>query len=233
MRRFDRLRAVFYLGLMGAAGCARPEAAPVVPADAPAVSAQAAAAWVGATRPGAAVVHRFRWQLQDERGAAGGRGTARIAPPDSVRLDVQGPLGAGRGAGVVVGDSVIWNDPPDVLERLVPNFPLMWAMFGAMRLAPAGADLRGVERDGVVHWEWTHLGESIGYRWAPGAGRLDAEFRQAGDVIGRVTTQFDSTGAPATSRLDIPSAPARVSLTFTESSAADSFPPDLWEHPRP
>ena len=32
-------------------------------------------------------LHRFKWTFLDERASAGGRGSARIAPPDSMLFD--------------------------------------------------------------------------------------------------------------------------------------------------
>ena len=69
-------------------------------------------------------LHRFKWLFQDERSSAGGRGSARIAPPDSLRFDVAGPFGSGAAAAAVVGDQPLWAEPPDAVKKLVPNYPL-------------------------------------------------------------------------------------------------------------
>lgn len=223
----DPRRAGIYLALSVLA-CAPRRPASLVPDAAAAIDREQVGTWVAASRPTGHRTVRFRWQLQDDRGAAGGRGTARIAAPDSVRLDVVGPLGAGRGAAVVVGDSAQWTDPPDIIERLVPSYPLMWAMFGVERMPPADAVLRGTADSAGRVWVWASGPDTVTYLRQTAPARLIAESRQAGRVVGRVETELGPDGHPTTSRLTVPSVPARLTLTFTASAPSESFPSDLW-----
>ncbi|HEU4681128.1 MAG TPA: hypothetical protein VFS51_05245, partial [Gemmatimonadales bacterium] len=101
-----------------------------MPAGLEPVTTQEVSKWVSASTPADSRLHRFKWLFQDERGSAGGRGSARIVPPDSLRFDVAGPFGSGAASAVVIGDRAVWTEPPDAIARLVPNYPLMWAMFG-------------------------------------------------------------------------------------------------------
>ena len=117
--------------------CARRRGARVGAAP---VSREQVAEWVRGTLPAEHRLHRFKWLFRDENSSAGGRGSARIAPPDSMRFDVAGPFGSGAASAAVVGDQPLWAEPPDAIEKLVPNYPLMWAMFGVARLPEAGAD---------------------------------------------------------------------------------------------
>lgn len=223
----DPRRVALYLACSVLA-CAPRRPAALVPEAAVVVERAQVQRWIEASQPAGYRTFRFRWQLQDDRGAAGGRGTARVAAPDSVRLDVVGPLGAGRGAAVVVGDSARWTDPPDIIERLVPSYPLMWAMFGVERMPPAGAVLRGTSDSGGTVWEWAAGPDTVSYDRRASPARLVAESRRAGRVIGHVETEFGPDGRPAASRLTVPSVPARLTLTFTASAPSDSFPADLW-----
>ena len=223
----DPRRAGLYL-VLSVLACAPRRPAVLVPEAAATVDRDQVARWIAASRPAGHQTIRFRWQLQDDRGAAGGRGTARLAAPDSVRLDVVGPLGAGRGAAVVVGDSAQWTDPPDIIERLIPSYPLMWAMFGVERMPPADAALRGAADSSSTRWEWASGPDTVSYVRRDSPARLLAESRQAGRVIGRVETEFGPDGRPTSSRLTVPSVPARLTLTFTASAPSDSFPADLW-----
>src|SRR3954451_3928979 len=100
--RLDRRFAVAYLGL-ALAGC-RSAPGPVVPLGAEPVSPEVVARWVASTAPADRQLHRFKWLFRDERASAGGRGSARVAPPDSLRFDVTGPFGSGAASAVVVGD---------------------------------------------------------------------------------------------------------------------------------
>ena len=225
--QFDRRRVPSYLALTLIA-CSSPNPGSVVPTAVAPVNLDQVRQWVGESAPRGHRTYRFRWQLQDERGAAGGRGTGRLAAPDSVRLDVVGPLGAGRGAAVVVGDTALWTDPPDVIERLVPSYPLMWAMFGVARMPADGAILRGTADSARTVWQAAEGADTITYVRERAPARLIAEVRSAGKVVGRVETELGPDGQPSASRLNVPSVPARLNLTFTASAASAPFSSTLW-----
>src|SRR6185295_962177 len=137
----DRSALVSYLALTLAACRGTPGM--LVPAAAAPVSREQVSQWVAATVPDEHRLHRFKWLFQDERSSAGGRGSARIAPPDSLRFDVAGPFGSGAAAAAVVGDQPLWAEPPDAVKKLVPNYPLMWALLGVAREPADGEQLRG------------------------------------------------------------------------------------------
>src|SRR5437870_4385361 len=148
----DRGSCLAYLAL-ASVGC-RAAPGPLVPEGAGAVTIEQVSTWVNATRPTEDRLHRFKWLFQDERSSAGGRGSARIAPPDSLRFDVAGPFGSGAASAAVVGDRALWAQPPDAVKKLVPNYPLMWAMFGVARRPEPGDSLRGVTDGRVVAWQY-------------------------------------------------------------------------------
>jgi hypothetical protein len=205
----------------------------VVPEGAQSVSETRVAEWVSATIPGESRLHRFKWLFQDERGSLGGRGSARIVPPDSLRFDVAGPFGSGAASAVIVGDRALWTEPPDVIARLVPNYPLMWAMFGVARMPPAGAELRGLSRDSTIAWQYAGATDTVQYARTLGNPiQFVAEVRQAGKLIGRAETTLQPDGAPIKARLTVPSAPARLDLTFLSTTRA-TFAPEIWLPPHP
>ena len=146
---FDRRWPLAYL-VFGALACGGAPG-PVIPADAAPVNRDQVAAWVSTTLPSEKRLHRFKWLFQDERSSAGGRGSARIAPPDSLRFDVAGPFGSGAASAAVVGDHPLWAEPPDAVAKLVPNYPLLWAMFGVARLPEAGDSLSGIVKGDSLH----------------------------------------------------------------------------------
>lgn len=228
----DRRWAGSYLAIMLGA-CAAGVPGPVVPVSAPVASPQSVRSWTARTAPEGHQVLKFRWQILDDRGAAGGHGSARIAAPDSVRLDVAGPLGSGRGSALVVGDSARWTDPPDIIQRLVPSYPLMWAMFGIMRPPPDGAVVRGIADSAQVRWEWIRGADTVRYSWRRSDRSLSALARRAGRVVGRVETSFGAGSGPARSRLIVPSPATKLTITFSASQSSEPFPPDLWTPPQP
>jgi hypothetical protein len=227
----DRRALLLYVAL-AVSGC---HAAPgaVVPEGATPVNREQVSQWVSNTIPPGHRLHRFKWLFQDERSSAGGRGSARIAPPDSLRFDVAGPFGTGASSAVVIGNHPLWVQPPDAIKKLVPNYPLMWAMFGVARMPEDDAKLRGLNHDGVTSWQYAGPTDTIDYlRSAGRSGRLVAEVRQAGKVVGRAETTLDSAGRPIKSRLTVPSVPAKLDLTFLSTTQVP-FASDIWAPRKP
>lgn len=228
----DRRALVPYLAAV-VAGCA-PRMEPLVPVDAAPVERAAVLAWSAATAPAGMRVHRFKWLYRDGRQSAGGRGSARVAAPDSVRVDARGPLGQGRSSGVVVGDSILWAEPEDNLIEAAPNVALMWALFGVAREPAPGATLLGLERAHVTAWRIVEGPDTLEYVREPARGRLRAELRRGGQVVGRTEATRDEAGRLRAARLTVPSVPARLDLTFLSSETpSEPFAPDVWLPDRP
>lgn len=79
----------------------------------------------------------FRWEYGDPIFSARGEGVARIAPPDSVRLDFFADGGMGGGYAILVGDRLS-TPANDDARRYLPPVPLLWAALG--RLQVTGRD---------------------------------------------------------------------------------------------
>ena len=77
----------------------------------------------------------FDWHLEDQDFVARGDGVARIASPDSARLDFFVGGGMGSGAAVLIG-SELRAPGPDMVRRLVPPPPLLWAALGRLAIPP-------------------------------------------------------------------------------------------------
>ena len=228
--RVDRRIAAAYL-LLVAACRANPGA--VVPENAPPVGRDQVARWVESTVPTRHRLHRFKWLFRDEKSSAGGRGSARIAPPDSMRFDVAGPFGSGAASAAVVGETPLWTEPPDAIRKMVPNYPLMWGMFGVARLPEDGAALRGLTEGATTAWQYAGAGDTVEYVRTVGKPmRLVTTVRRAGELVGRAEATLDSTGAPLAARLVVPSVPARLDLTFLSTAPAE-FAPDIWVSRKP
>ncbi len=224
----DRPARLAYLGLALAGLACGGTPGSVVPATAQPVSREQVAAWVSGTQPADHRLHRFKWLFRDDKSSAGGRGSARIAPPDSMRFDVAGPFGSGAASAAVVGEQPLWAEPPDAISKLVPNYPLMWGMFGVARLPEGEAEIRGLADGDLTAWRYVEAGDTIEYARTRGRPtRMVTVVRRAGELLGRAEATLDSAGAPLTARLTVPSAPARLDLTFLSTSQAD-FAPDIW-----
>ena len=229
----DRLRRLSYIGAsIILTGCPRP--GPLVPDMLGPVSRDSALSWTGATIPSGTRAIRFRWRYQDERLRWPGRGTARVAPPDSMRLDYTGALGARSGAAVVVGDSVVWAEPTGDFERMVPAIPLLWAAIGIVRPPAAEAAVfgtQGLGERGVARivWRFTVGADTLEYVALNGTPRtLEAEWRRRGRTVARSRTEYDAHSMPVTARIDFPEASARFELTVVGIDSGAVIPPPLW-----
>lgn len=199
----------------------------LAPADAGTVNA-----WVAATQATEPTLMRFRWTFIDEKGTAKGRGSAIILPPDSLRFDFRGPLGSGSGAAAVVGDAALWAEPEEEVNKLVPSYPILWAMMGKARYPAANDEVRAFRDERMTAWRYASGPDTVDYLLVRGEEvRLFVDVRQAGQRIGLVATTLDASGYPATVRLEIPGAPARLELTFYAAGRLDSLPPNLWARP--
>ena len=174
---------------------------------------------------------RFRWKYQDNEKRWGGRGQARIAPPDSLRFDYVGPLGLGAGAAAVVGDSTIWADPEKNFRSLVPAARMLWAGLGIARPPAVDAQVFGAGRvdSSVRIWRFVQGEDTLDYRETLGDIRvLEAEWRRQGKVQARSRVQLDLHSKPATARIDFPEGPARFELTVVSVDTAAIFDPAIW-----
>jgi hypothetical protein len=228
----DRPALFLYLALI-AAGCAGSGVGKVAPSVLPIgmgpATAGQVAAFVAASAPDGHRQLRFKFKFRDPKGKVGGRGAARIAAPDSLRLDMQGPFGLGKGAAMVNGDSTEWIKGPDAIKRIVPDFRLMWSMLGFTRPPPDGAVLSASESGDVIAWSYATATDTVEYvRTGGGMPSLVALVRRDGGVLGRSETTFGPDGAPVKAQLIVPGTSARLDLTFTESTAPATFKPDTW-----
>src|SRR5919109_281754 len=224
----DRPTQLAYLGLALAGLACGGAPGSVVPVSAGPVRPAQVTEWVRGTQPPSHRLHRFKWLFRDDKSSAGGRGSARVAPPDSMRFDVAGPFGSGAASAVVVGDQPLWAEPPDAVRKLVPNYPLMWGMFGVARPPAAGAELHGLAEGETLAWQYADGADTVEYARTGGATtRMVTVVRRAGEIVGRAETTLDSAGAPLRARLTVPSVPARLDLTFLSTARAD-FAPDIW-----
>ncbi len=226
------MRRLCFLPLLLLAACGGTPGV-LAPTGLTALSEVEARRWAAATQPGGNQEIRFRFVFTDKRSAAAkGQGKASVAGADSLRFDFRGPLGAGRGAAVVIGDSARWAQPQDQVDKLVPSYPLLWAMLGRARPPAAGSELRGVQDDKATSWRYVDGADTVNYLRSRDGLRLMAEVRQGGKRIGIVTTTFGPDGVLLKSRLDVPSGPARLDLTFTQVTKPASFSAEIWDAPR-
>jgi len=223
--------AYFALILLGSC---RSDPGLVVPVDATPVSVEQVRGWVQSTAPQGHRIHQFKWLFRNDRSSAGGVGRARIAAPDTLRFDARGPLGSGRMAAVVIGDQKVWAVPEDQVAQFVPDYPLLWAMFGVARYPERGAALRGIQNGETTVWQYAEGGDTVTYAVSRGSpARFHAEVRRGGKLFGKVDTKLSADGRPVSARLTVPGVPAQLDIQFVSITADSAFPPETWSPPEP
>lgn len=236
LRPLERARHSLVLTLMACAaltGCAARLPGPAMPTPLSATDASLVGGWVSGLRPTGPTETRFDARFQEGGGAeARLRGAVVIVPPDSLRFDARGPLGSAARAVFVVGDSAIWAEPAEEVTKLVPEYDLLWALVGEARPALPDDEITALSGSGTHAWRYVRGADTINYlhTTAP-AQSLVAEVRRNGALVGRVYTTFSATGLLERAQLDVPSRPARLTLTFRNHRTPDSVAASVWERP--
>jgi hypothetical protein len=162
----------------------------------------------------------FRWEVSDGDMTARGDGVARIASPDSVRLDFFLGGGFGGGSAILIGDS-LRIPGPQMARKLVPPRALLWAALGRFQI-PAERDTVVRVDDGVVRAD---IGSPVAWR---------VSFR--GDTLVRLERVEDGrlqewVQRSANQRVEYRNEANRRSLTLDiqRSDAVPSFDPAIWD----
>lgn len=219
------MRLLRLAGILLLAGCTGAPAA-IAPVGMKPVTAEQVGDWVRQTTPRAPTAIQYRAVVTDQ---GKGHGTISILPPDSIRLDFSGALGMGRTAAAVVGDSALWAEPKESVEKIVPSYPLLWAMVGVARPPAAGDALLGLQQGDLTAWQYAGPGDTVTYVRTP--RELRTEVRRAGKLFGQVTASFDANGVLTRSRLLVLSPQTRLDITFGKVAVVKGFARGIWDAP--
>lgn len=109
----------------------------------------------------------FDWELQDRDLTGHGEGVARIAGPDSARLDLFLPGGFGGAAAVLIADSLLVSGG-SMARRFIPPVPLLWAALGRTAVPPlrdttarVDGGLLRVDIGSPTSWRLSFRGDSL------------------------------------------------------------------------
>jgi hypothetical protein len=120
------------------------------------------------------------------------------------------------------------------LKKLVPNYPLLWAILGMPRLPASFDEVTRFQDTTIVAWRFVSGSDTTEYaRIAGPQPKLVADVRRADGRLGRVETLFGPDGMPKSSRLTVAHVPARLDITYVSSSRPNGYPPETWAHPKP
>lgn len=180
-----------------------------------------------ATQPSSPKRVLFAWQLDEAGAKFRGRGVARVAAPDRIRLDLFGPQGETYLAAALVGETP--RVPANVADRVpLPSPALLWGALGVVR-PPAGARLLDAKPSGSD--------TVLRYAAADGA---TLEFKSRGSVLRSVrrlvggglreSIELTYGSGGALQRTEYRDWAAYRTLTLTTESSTDvaSFPDETW-----
>jgi hypothetical protein len=166
----------------------------------------------------------FRWELEDPDMMARGEGAARVAPPDSARLDFFLAGGLASGAAVLIGDELrLPTRADDFTRRLIPPPPLLWAALGRLAIP--------VMRDTVVRVDGDTLRADIG---TPTAWRLTFvrdTLRRIERVDGGRVVEWANREPGGHLRYRHEVSRRRLDLFITRIDDVSAFEPYIWEFP--
>ena len=166
----------------------------------------------------------FRWELQDPDLTARGEGAARLAAPDSARLDFFLAGGGASGSAVLIDrDLRLPSQADDMSRRLVPPASLLWGALGRVAIPPAHDTLVRVDGDTLradiakpVAWRLTFVHDSLRKVERVDGGRIiEWVERHAG---GRVRYRHETNRR-------------QLELFITRSDDVSVFDPAIWVLP--
>lgn len=213
------------------AGCTgRPGS--IAPANLRPLEESTAKSWAAELRPTRAMLYDLRWTYTTQKGSTRGRATVRFAPPDSLRFDYRAPFGR-SGAAVVVGDSVLWAEPEEDVDQLIPVAPLFWAALGIPRDPPMGSRLYGLQTGSQRIWQYVSLGDTLSYVIADSPElRLQAQVRRFDEFVGTTETVLDdSTRVPEEATMTFPGSATLFVLNVVNVEMLAAHDPDVWKRP--
>jgi hypothetical protein len=229
----DRPGARSYIAACVALTACRGHLAPLVPELLAPVAPDSIVAWTAPNGPARRVALRFKWTYRDDRRSGGGRGTLRIAPPDSMRIDWASALNIKSGAAVVIGDSLRWADPKeDYPSANARAIQLVWSALGIVRPPDSGVATFGMRDTAGTVWRYIQDRDTVAFRLTGIPRMLQGEWRRAGRVMARSRTQLAAGGLPQGTRVDVPERSARFEITFVAVDSTAQFAPALWRSRR-
>lgn len=160
----------------------------------------------------------FGWEYKERIFSGKGEGVARIAPPDSVRIDLFLENGASAGALVLIGDSLRAIARDEAKESFPPQ-PLLWAALGVVRVT--APDTVAKQDGDTLRVE---IGTNPTWRMAFGAGRLGSMGRIAGGRIDEIVERRDTTRVVYRQ----PGAGRSLVLTMRQFKKESGFDASIW-----
>jgi hypothetical protein len=193
------------------------------------VGAEAFAAVAARTVPAAGQLIRMTWRYDDGNHEARGRGAVRLAPPDSLRIDVAVPV-VGRATLVVAGDSA-WAEPDDAVEQMPRSRAILWAILGIIRRPEAGTRIETGDAVGRRLYRLTEPDGLVTVLECRGDTLVGATQLREDRVVGRLTLTRDGAGAVTKAVATDLEHSARIVMEVEHREASGAFPSEIWRRP--
>ena len=162
----------------------------------------------------------YEWTYEDPDMLGSGEAVARVAAPDSARLDLFLKGGLGSGAAVLVGEELRLPSGGDFIRRFVPPPPLLWAGLGRLAVTAAADTVARVDGDTIR----ADIGRDPVWRATFASGRLvRLERIEGGRIVEWVTRD-----AAGNSRYRDERGGRSLELKIRRSETASQFDPRIW-----
>jgi hypothetical protein len=161
----------------------------------------------------------FRWEYNEDMLGARGEGVARLAAPDSARLDFFVDGGFGSGYTLAFGDSIV-TPGGNLAQNLLPSPPMLWAAVGRLAIPAATDTVSTVDGTRLI----ADIGRDPTWRVTFDGPRLAALERIADGRVAESLTR----GADGTVRYSNPRARRLLRITVTRDEPMPAFDASIW-----
>ncbi len=169
----------------------------------------------------------FRWNIREPNLRAGGRGVARIEPPDRARLDLFLEDGQSILAVALVDETL--HAPEGTPMQVVPSPPLLWASLGVFRPGNGATFLGGEVRDERLRLRYgLRNGDELRYQIHEGK-LTGVELYQDGNALHEVSLDRDAEWElPRGARYRHLASFRELQVTVESVVNVESYPADIW-----
>lgn len=179
---------------------------------------------------------RFTWTYKDETFEANGDGAVRMQRPDRARLDFFLRNGMAGGYAILLGDSLVVPGI-DLVRRLLPPTPLLWASLGRLALPPTSDTTARLDDDtlrvdlGALRGRDASEADGRAWRLAFGGTTLArAERIEGGKVIEWMSRRRGADGQWQLQYVH-ERGKRRLAIAVTDTTSVEGFDDAIWRRP--
>jgi hypothetical protein len=179
---------------------------------------------------------RFTWTYKDETFEANGDGAVRMQRPDRARLDFFLRNGMAGGYAILLGDTLLVPGI-DLVRRLLPPTPLLWASLGRLALPPTRDTVARIDVDtlrvdlGALQGQDASGAEGRAWRLAfSGTTLARAERIEGGKVIEWMSRRRGADGQWQLQYVH-ERGKRRLAIAVTDTTSVEGFDDAIWRRP--